>query len=366
MSRKRRIFDIDMPDEPADITETFPAGKVEDDRPRKNPMATAIADTASSAQDRREIEARIRSENDALAHEFVRLKNLGLVVELVPLDQIRTEKLVRDRAVGIDYELGELKDSIKELGLSNPIRIEARADGGYELIQGYRRLSAYRELLDETGDTTYQAIPAAVSQAGDSLEDLYRRMVDENLVRKDISFAEMAQLAMDYAADPDTQENDQDKAVAQLFKSASYQKRSYVRSFIRLLGHLGKDLQFAPAIPRALGLGLLARIEENDGLVRAVRADLAALDNRSEQEELTVLRRHAKVAEDAAPKPLPASTTVRPTAAKTSIQFDREEGRGKCVAAKGKLEIKLDRDFSTVDARQLEQAVRRFLDDLDG
>ena len=91
------------------------------------------------------------------------------------------------------------------MGLSNPIRLEARADGRFELVQGYRRLSAYRELLDETGDADrYGTIPAAVSQPGEDLEALYRQMVDENLVRKDISFAEMAMLALDYARDPGT------------------------------------------------------------------------------------------------------------------------------------------------------------------
>ena len=70
------------------------------------------------------------------------------------------------------------------------------------------------------------------AQPGDDLEALYRKMVDENLVRKDISFAEMAMLALDYAADPGTAVNDPEKAVAVLFKSAGYQKRSYIRTFM--------------------------------------------------------------------------------------------------------------------------------------
>ena len=55
-----------------------------------------------------------------------------------------------------------------------------------------------------------------------------------------------------------------------------------------------------------------------------------------------------------------------PAKAKTSFQFDRKDGRGKCVAAVGKLEIQLDRDFTTIDRRRLEQAVRLMLDQLDG
>jgi ParB family chromosome partitioning protein len=36
------------------------------------------------------------------------------------------------------------------------------------------------------------------------------------------------------------------------------------------------------------------------------------------------------------------------------------------VAAVGRLEIQIDRDFTTIDRRRLEQAVRLMLDQLDG
>ena len=84
MSKKRRMFDVDLPDD----LETFPAGKVEPPAPatgnRRGPMATAISETAESLNERQEIEAKIRAENDALAHEHVRLKKLGLIVDLSP------------------------------------------------------------------------------------------------------------------------------------------------------------------------------------------------------------------------------------------------------------------------------------------
>ncbi|MCA0922652.1 ParB/RepB/Spo0J family partition protein [Pseudooceanicola nanhaiensis] len=396
MSRKRRIFDISMPEEdstpsaapaaePAPAPEpeakaepdpqTFPAGKVAPaEAPRaarRGPMATAIGETADSLRERREVEARIRAENDRLAHEHVRLKRLGLVVDLLPLDAIHTSKLVRDRAAGPDEELGELRDSIRALGLSNPIRVEEAEGGRYELIQGFRRLSAYRALLEETGDESYATIPAAITPKGEGLDALYRRMVDENLVRKDISFAEMAQLAIDYAADPETATSDADKAVAELFKSAGYQKRSYIRSFIRVIAAIGPQLQFAPEIPRALGLALAARLEEVEGLAGAIAEALGPLDNRSVKEELEVLRRFAGLtapAEGHVPPARAGVATPKPAAsgkAKTSFQFDRREGRAKCTAANGRLELRLDRDFSTIDRRKLEQAVRKMLDQLD-
>jgi ParB family chromosome partitioning protein len=276
MTKKRRMFDIDLPEGP--VPETFPAGKV-DDPPRRGPMAAAIAETADASRERQQIETQIRAENDALAHEHVRLRRLGLVVDLVPLDRIAMAKLVRDRKKGPDAEMAELKASIRDLGLSNPIRLEARADGRFELIQGYRRLTAYRELLEETGDADrYGAIPAAVSQPGEDLDALYRKMVDENLVRKDISFAEMAALAIDFAADPGTTIHDPDKAVVALFRSAGYQKRSYIRTFVTVVQRLGGDLMYPQEIPRALGLALARRLEEVEGLVPLIRAELADWD----------------------------------------------------------------------------------------
>ncbi|WP_298500351.1 ParB N-terminal domain-containing protein [uncultured Maritimibacter sp.] len=369
MSKKRRMFDIDMPDESPEVTpETFPAEKVSDDRGRRGPMATAIAETAVSARERADIEAQIRAENDALAHEHVRLKKLGLVVELIPIDHVETDKLVRDRIKGPDMELAELKASIAELGLSNPIRVEAREDGRYELIQGYRRLAAFTELLAETGDADrYSQIPAAVSVEGDAIEDLYRKMVDENLVRKDISFAEMARLALDYAADPQTAENDPDRAVKALFKSASYSKRSYIRSFITVMRKLQGVIAYPAALPRSLGLSLAAALEEDETLLPRIKAKLADWENRSELDELGALREALGAAgsigdDDPKPRPKAAKQAGVTSKAKTSFQFDSAAGAAKCTASAGRLEIRLDKDFSTVDRRTLEAAVREMLD----
>ena len=372
MTKKRRMFDIDMPADAGAEAETFPAGKAEEKPNRRGPMAAAIAETAESTRERQTVEASIRAENDALAHEHARLIRLGLVVDLVPLDAIETHKLVRDRAKGPDMELETLKTSIRDLGLSNPIRVEARPDGKYELIQGYRRWLAYRALHEETGEEGYASIPAAINPSGDSVDSLYRKMVDENLVRKDISFAEMARLALDYAADPLTQETDPDKAVALLFRSAGYQKRSYIRSFIKLMSRLGDHLKFAPEIPRALGVALVARMEEVEGLVPMLAKELRSFSNHSVQDELGALRRYAgnpvdELMSPSADRPASARTPTRKTTggARTSFQFDRREGPGKCIAAAGKLEIRLGRDFTTIDRRRLEKAVKLMLDQLD-
>ncbi len=374
MSKKRRVFDVDMPDEaPQDApqAETFPAGKVGEPQVRslrRGPMATAINENADSLRQRQETEAVSRAENDALAHEHVRLKRQGLITDLVPLDQVEVYKLTRDRAKGADFDLQELKNSIRDLGLSNPIRLEPRTDGHYELIQGYRRLSAFKELLEETGDTeTYGRIPASIIAVGAGLETLYRQMVDENLVRTDVSFSEMANLAIRYAMDPAIECSDADEAVAILFQSVGSQKRSYIRNFVEVMDVLGDDIQFPGDIPRALGLSLRKRLKEVDGLGGQIKSELRArADNRSVAEELEVLRKYAGQGDDGETGVTPAKLApkIAGRKAKTTFQISRPEGPAKCTASSGRLEVRLPKDFSTIDRRKLEAAVQSMLDQL--
>lgn len=366
MTKKRLTFDMDLPED-----ETFPAGKVlaSPAAPqRRGPMATAITENADSLRSRQSIEADIRAENDALAMEHVRLKRLGLITALVPLDEIVMAKLTRDRALGDDPELAELVASVRDVGLSNPIRIEAAGEARYELIQGFRRLSAYRSLLAETGDAVaWGTIPAVIVPRGMTMDSLYRQMVDENMVRKDISFAEMAMMALNYARDPLTSETDPERAVAKLFKSAGYSKRSYIRGFLRLMAHLGDHLQFYHHIPRALGLKLSEELEQRDGLAAQLIAVLKGMDNRSVTEELDLLRRSVGMADAEGLMPMPAAAVARPrlaATAKTTFQIVSRLGTAKCVAANGRLDIRLDRDFTTLDRIRLEAVVRSMLDQL--
>jgi len=299
MSRKRRIFDIDMPDDAVDApSETFPSGKVVEEGKRRGPMASAISESVSSSRERSQLADQIRDENDALAHEHVRLKRLGLVIEQVRLDAIDADKLVRDRQSEDKDAMAELIASLREIGLSNPIRLERVENDRFQLIQGFRRLQAYKLLLDETNDADqYACIPAIVMPDGEALDTLYRKMVDENMVRKDISFAEMAQLA------------------------------------------------------------LSARI----------RQDLDALGLQSSMNEIAVLRKYAGLTDlspqtesDKARKPSVPSGAK----SKTSFQFSRPEGKAKCVAGQGVLEVRVPRDFSMVNRRRLEEAINALLDSL--
>lgn len=351
---KRRVFDIDFED--TDV----PAGTDPAPEVRRGPMAAAISENADALSERQQAEAAIRAENDRLAHEYVALKKNGQIVGQVALDAIRMDKLVRDRAADRDPELEELKASIRAVGLSNPIHVEEVEDG-YELIQGFRRLSAYRELLAETGDAKYAAIPASLQARGAQLEELYRRMVDENLVRRDISFAEMAQLAMSYADRIGTTIGHGGDPVDVLYASAGRQKRSYIRHFSYLLKALGPALKYPEAIPRSTGLALVKLMDTQPRFAGQLRALLEGHPDRDASTELQLLRRAVS---NGVPKPKPAKPAPTKTSARTTIKLNRPEGTARCTASSGKFEVLLDRDFGAVDPRKLEAAARAFLDAL--
>ncbi len=367
MSRKRRIFDLDMPDS-ADI----PVGKIPDSvlNKRRGPMAAAISENAESVRERQSAASAIRDENDRLAHDLVRLKKQGLIVDLVRLGDVVAEKLVRDRKPGPDPELEDLKTSIRDIGLSNPIRVEPREDGRFELVQGMRRLTAYRELLAETGDARFETIPAGIVTAGDPVETSYRRMVDENMIRKDISFAEMGALARAYAVDPENNCAGIDKAVAVLFKSASYTKRSYIRAFASLVMQLEKVLEHPNEIPRNVGVALKRRMDNDISLMARVVTALQSAPGRDSEAEVAILRRFATDDLGAIPQPVFEGAGDKPARksrkAKTTFEVGRQGQVAKCAASAGRVELRYDLDFSTVDRRKLEQAVAAFLDALEG
>lgn len=350
---KKRVFDIDFPDGPATSTPAPDTAQA-----RRGPMATAISENAGALQERAALERAIREENDRLAHEHVRMKREGLIVDLIPLGDIRTEKLQRDRKTLRDNEIDELKASIDAIGLSNPIRVEVVEDG-YELIQGYRRLTAFRELFQETGDERFARIPAGLVAEGDALERLYRRMVDENLVRRDISFAEMAILAGRYASDPATPAATVSAAVATLYASAGRQKRNYITHFASLMDKIGTDLKWPEAIPRALGLDLEKRLSADASALQMLKAKLQASERESPDAETDLLKAFLA---NAQPPRQERTQRKAKAGAKTTLRIARQGAIVKCVASDGRLELRGQADYSAVDRVTLEHALNAFLD----
>lgn len=370
MTKKRSVFDINFeldaeedgaPDTPQRAPETkaynvqgHPLQNRDAPPARRGPMASAIAETSDATAERVAAEAAIRQENDALAHEHVRLKKLGLITDLIQTSAVLTRKLTRDRSKNADPELAELKASIQSVGLSNPIRVE-QTEEGYELIQGFRRLSAFRELAAETGDPRYTRIPAAMVPRGEPIADLYRKMVDENLVRKDLTFGEMATLALSFARDT---EIDAGEAVTTLYASALKQKRTYIRQFAWMLEALQGAVRFPEAIPRALGLEVYRMLEADPGRAGEIVATLQAVPGRDAASEVSVLR-DALSRKKAEPAPAPK------TVSKTSLRLSRPEGQARVTALDGKVELRLERDFSAISKARLQRSIEVFLESLD-
>lgn len=355
MTKRKRGFGFGLPDEEIPAVPAVSDGKRVQ---RRGPMATAVAETGASVQKRAKIEQEVRDENDALAHEFVRLKQLGLIVDLVPIAKINADKLVRDRSAKDDPELEELKSSIRAIGLSNPIRIEEGDGSSFELIQGFRRLLAYRELNKEHPNGGYELIPAGIVPQGAALEDNYRRMVDENLIRKDISFAEMGELARSFAKDPNTDCQEVDDAVVILFKSAGYQKRTYIRSFARLLELVGSQLKFPHAISRNLGLAVLKVLEEHPGKAKPLIASLEGC--LSEEDELEVLKSFVENEGIGKSAKQPKGQSVSRRKAKTTFRFEHAGNEFKCIAGTQRIEMSGETDFSAIEREKLERAIQAF------
>lgn len=367
MTKKRRMFDIEMPED--DVALAAPETKSAE---RRGPMASAISENAEALKERKSAAEAIREENNWLAHEYVALKESGYVVQSIPPDDVHTYMLARERMPGEDDELDALVTSIRDIGLSNPIRVFERPDGtGYELVQGYRRLAAFRKLNEADGEGGWDEIPALLMPSDADVAGLYRRMVDENVVRRDLSFAEMARAAQNYAMDPGTPVNDVAGAVAALFESAPYSKRNYIRNFAYLMDRIGKLLNYPNEVPRALGVALARVVKDQPEVVGRIKTDLDGWDGRSIRDELDVLRRYAgtdELGEDVGEVPprkkKPPVSAGQGGRTKTTFHMTSTAGQVKCTASHGRLEIKVERDFSAIDRARLEQAIASLIDGL--
>jgi ParB family chromosome partitioning protein len=343
MSRKSR-FEI--------APEVIEAGE-SDDLPgrRLGPMATAIRETADSV--RREQEETQYDELAALrlAARMKKLLEAELDLRMAPISEIDQGYLTRDRKRIDEEGLAELKASIRETELRSPIRLEEGAGGALFLIEGLRRLRAFEELHSETGEERFARIPALVSPAG-SVDRAYRSMVDENLVREDISFGELAALALAFA---DRKGVDVDAAIEHLFASTSRQKRWTIREFAKLLAATGTMIQFPEALTKHLGVALAKRIDE-DGFVETMREALAELREQEPASEAALLERLVKATRAGES----GRGRAKPDVVKFRVVLDGDRKRRFDVAlTKNRLVI------SGVDASKVsEEAVRRFLKSL--
>ncbi|MEM9700711.1 MAG: chromosome partitioning protein ParB [Pseudomonadota bacterium] len=316
------------------------------------PMGAAVRDAAESLQEATEAKVEQRRQNAADAKAYRAAQGEGRVLSNVPLADVMATDLPRDRldleAVAASTEMEELKASIRERGQKEPVELYRDAAGQLQLKKGWRRFTALSQLFAETGDEAFATIIARIEAGeGDRLAR-YIDMVEENVVREDLSFAEMAQVAILAAQDEGTDEVDPDAMVLRLYGSLHKVKRSYIRSFVFLLSALEDDLKWPKAVSRNLGVDV-ARALKSVETAGVLRADLRACASEDEQTAVLSAFLEAKPETVKAPKP------VEP---KEKREF--HVGDMKVTARKGECRIVADDDFAGLPKAQLEYAVQAF------
>lgn len=274
----------------------------------------------------------------------------GLVLQLLDLDEVQTDDLPRDRldlgGVAGSAEMAELKASIRERGQREPIEVFIDDRGRYQLLKGWRRLTALGQLHAETGHPAFATVTARVMQEAwsdpDSRMERYIDMVEENVVREDLTFAEMAQVALRVAEDPGVEGTDPEALVGDLYCSLHKMKRSYIRSFVFLLSTLGESVTWPKEISRNQGVAVARALKAAPDAVPALRRDLARCRTAAAQAKTFegFLKRHAKAA--------------------TSGSRELRLGRTTVKASKGECRIVSPEDFSEIPRERLARAIAAF------
>ena len=154
---------------------------------------------------------------------------------LVPLDAIEPDYLrLRDRLAEDVPALEELANSLLRTGLRTPVEIwrlsEPHPPREYGLVSGFRRLAAFKLLAERSGLEKWSRIPAFLRAPGTE-DELLRRIVEENDVRRDVSPWEKSRVAV--AAAERGMFSSVEEAVDALYGSASPTKRSRIRAVCR-------------------------------------------------------------------------------------------------------------------------------------
>jgi len=237
-------------------------------------------------------EAAVASALQELSDEIKTAKEDGRMIMALPLDEIDTGYLVRDRMIADEDELHVLMQSLQSRGQQTPIEVvdlgPAAGQGRYGLISGWRRLTALRRLADDTGEARFGHVQALIRKP-ESAEAAYTAMVEENEIRVGLSYYERARIVAK-AAEQGVFYTEKD-ALQELFHAASRAKRSKIKSFLALYHALDQDLQFAAHIPERLGMSLVKAMDANASVAQTARAALEASKPKNPEAEVEVLER---------------------------------------------------------------------------
>ncbi len=318
------------------------------------PMGAAVREAAEDLQAATDAKVEARRKNAEDAREFRTAKEEGRVLANVALTEISTDALPRDRmdleSIAGSVEMEELKASIRARGQKEPVELFRDDTGALQLKKGWRRLTALRQLFAETGDDAYSIIVARIEGGESGRLDRYIDMVEENVVREDLSFAEMAQVALIAAADPSVSEDDPEVLVNRLYASLHKMKRSYVRSFVYLLSELGESLKFPKDVSRNVGSDAARRLQKEGGAGELKMA----LERCADALQQYVVLREFVDKSNATRKPAKRPLT------RAGEKFEFRVGGTKVTARKGECRIVSGADFARIPKDKLESAVRAF------
>lgn len=329
-------------------------GKAKKER-APGPMGAAVREAAESLSETTGAKLEQRRQNAADAKAFREAQADGRVLLSIDLSDVRTDGLPRDRleldAVAASDEMEELKSSIRARGQKEPVEVYLDDAGHYQLKKGWRRFTALSQLFAETGEPGFKSIIARLSDAAETRIARYIDMVEENVVREDLTFAEMAQVAVTAADDPTIEESDADKLVGRLYASLHKMKRSYIRSFVHLLVLLGRDIRFPKEISRNLGVEVVRALKAGQGDLDALKTALSEASNPEDQTSaFEAYLSGAKSGADAGPK----------TARAPREKFEFHVGATKVTARKGECRIVSKTDFTSVSKERLAEAIEAF------
>lgn len=323
------------------------------------PMSVAVRETAASLEASAEALAETRRRNAEAARTLAAAEAEGRLLVRLPLETVHADDLPRDRldlaGTAQSEAMDELRASLLVHGQREPVEVYAGPDGRWQLRAGWRRLTALRQLHAETGEERFATVLARIAAPAQDRTALYVAMVEENAVREDLSFAEMAHVAIAAAADPAVGEGSPEAMVGRLYAALHKMKRSYIRAFVQLLLALGPDLRFPKAVSRNLGVEVARRLREEPETVAPLRAALAAVPDAAAQE--AVLARYA-AGQPPAPAPRPARGGGE--------TYAFRHGTARVTARRGEIRIRDALDFQDLPRARLEEAVAAFLAALRG
>ena len=195
----------------------------------------------------------------------------GRLIQKLPLDAVQLDHLLRDRIALDEEALVPLMESLRARGQQVPIEVTALGGGRFGLISGWRRLLALQALHAETGEDRFARVLALVRRPEGGAE-AYVAMVEENEIRAGLSFYERARIVM-RAVEAGVYPTEK-AALQGLFATASFAKRSKVKSFIGVVEALDGALAFPARIPERTGLALAKALSTDPGFAARARAAL--------------------------------------------------------------------------------------------